>query len=354
MTFRAQIIFWCCAFIGFLFLTWLFKDVLFPFILGMTIAYLLNPIVEKLAAIRKAPRRMAVFSILFLFILAICALLAVTIPLLINETAQLIERIPDYINQAQAFVEPYLSHYRDYISVEQEEELKNAAKDHAGTALGIGKNILSGLLAGSQALIDFLMLVFITPLVAYFMLQEWPHITKWIEDLMPRDSASTIKTLLKEINHKISGFVRGQLTVAGVLGFFYAIALSIAGLKYGALIGLTAGALSIIPMLGSIIGLLLAVIVAWLQSGDMIFIGSVAGIFIFGQIVEGNLLTPKLVGDSVGLHPLWVIFALMAGGALFGILGMFLAIPVAAIIGVLSNFGLKKYKKSGYYTGQDA
>jgi predicted PurR-regulated permease PerM len=159
--------------------------------------------------------------------------------------------------------------------------------------------------------------------------------------------------LLKEIDQKLSGFVRGQISVAVMLGIGYALALSIAGLKYGFLIGLGAGFLSVIPMVGSAVGLVVSVAVAWFQSGDMIFVLIIAGIFIAGQIIEGNFLTPKLVGDSVGLHPLWVFFALLAGGSLLGILGMFLAVPLAAVIGVLLSYAIYRYKQSPYYKDPD-
>ncbi len=155
--------------------------------------------------------------------------------------------------------------------------------------------------------------------------------------------------LLKQIDQKLSGFVRGQISVAVMLGVAYAIALTIAGLKYGFMIGLMSGLLSVIPMVGSAVGLIVSVAVAWFQAGDIVFVGIIAAIFIAGQVIEGNFLTPKLVGDSVGLHPLWVFFALLAGGSLLGILGMFLAVPVAAVIGVLLSFAIYKYKQSAYY-----
>lgn len=155
--------------------------------------------------------------------------------------------------------------------------------------------------------------------------------------------------LMKQIDEKLSGFVRGQITVAVVLGVAYAVMLTLAGLKYGFLIGLMSGLLSVIPMVGSAVGLVVSVAVAWFQAGEPTFVLLIAGIFIGGQVIEGNFLTPKLVGDSVGLHPLWVFFALLAGGSLLGILGMFLAVPVAAVIGVLLAFVLQKYKQSAYY-----
>lgn len=159
--------------------------------------------------------------------------------------------------------------------------------------------------------------------------------------------------LLKQIDAKLSGFVRGQITVAVMLGLGYALALSLAGLKYGFLIGLTSGLLSVIPMVGSVVGLIISVLVAWFQAGEIGFVVLIAGIFIAGQLIEGNFLTPKLVGDSVGLHPLWVFFALLAGGSLLGVLGMFVAVPIAAVIGVLLSYGLHQYRKSAYYLGDD-
>ena len=151
------------------------------------------------------------------------------------------------------------------------------------------------------------------------------------------------------IDRKLSGFIRGQLSVAFLLGLIYAIALTVAGLNYGFLIGISAGVLSIIPMVGSFLGLLASIAVAWFQSGDISYVGIIAAIFMVGQVIEGNILSPKLLGDSVGLHPLWILFALMAGGSLFGILGMLLAVPVAAVVGVLTNFTIQEYKKSDVY-----
>jgi len=169
---------------------------------------------------------------------------------------------------------------------------------------------------------------------------------------LPRENKDTIKDLLLRMNQKISGFVRGQLMVAAVLGVAYAIALSLMGLKYGFLIGIGAGVLNIIPLVGSSVGLLVGVLVAWLQGGDWIYVLGVAGIFLAGQLIEGNFLTPRFVGKSVGLHPLWVFFALMAGGALFGIVGIMLAVPVTAVIGVLAGFAISQYKDSPYYKGE--
>jgi predicted PurR-regulated permease PerM len=183
-------------------------------------------------------------------------------------------------------------------------------------------------------------------------MKEWPSIVKWVEDLYPRQHDVVIRQLFNKMDKKISGFIRGQIIVAFSLGLFYAISLTIAGLNYGLLIGFIAGIFSIIPMVGSAIGLVVAVTVAWFDGGDIGYVAIILGIFLVGQFIEGNFLTPKVVGDSVGLHPLWIMFSLMAGGALFGVTGMLIAIPVAAIVGVLSGFFIDQYKLSGFYSNK--
>jgi predicted PurR-regulated permease PerM len=181
-------------------------------------------------------------------------------------------------------------------------------------------------------------------------MKEWPNILNWAQGIVPRDHLQNVCSLANQIDKKISGFVRGQITICLALGFVYAVALSVAGLKYGFVIGIGTGVLSIIPFVGSTLGLVTSVAVAFLQTGgDLTFVGIIACIFFAGQFIEGNFVTPKLMGDSVGLHPLWIIFALMAGGSLMGLVGMFLAVPVAASIGVLVSFGVSQYKLSPYY-----
>ncbi len=351
MTARSHLIFWSITFAAFLLVVWLLKGMLLPFVLGVALAYLLNPIVGRLGGVGLA-RGPAALAIMFAFFLFIGGLIAAIAPIAYNELVQLSKDIPGYADKIGVLIEPFSSRVQDLIGKSNGEELQALVSKHAGSALNVASGILDGLAAGGQAVIDMISLVVIMPVVAYFMMKEWPKMTAWVNDLIPRHSKKTIMELLKEIDKKISGFVRGQITVAFILAVIYAVALSLAGLKYGFLIGLSAGFLSIIPMVGSAIGLVVSLGVAcfqWLPDGEWLRILIVGIIFIVGQAVEGNFLTPKLVGDSVGLHPLWVFFALLAGGSLFGILGMFLAVPVAAVIGVLLAFGIAQYKASAYY-----
>lgn len=345
---RTQLTFWSATialFIGFI---WLFKGVLTPFVLGIVIAYLLNPLVKGFST-KGVKRTTSTIIILALFFIVITAIIIVVAPIVARESAELIRAFPGYLDKGIELLQPYIVWFQEMTGQGSMEDVKAFLKENISKILSITGGVAGGLAAGGQAVIGMLSTIVITPLVAFFMMKEWPAITDWVEDLIPRNREKMIKDLITQIDAKLSGFIRGQLTVAFFLGLIYAVALTIAGLNYGFLIGVVAGVLSIIPLVGSTIGLLVAVIVAWFQAGEIDYVIIIAAIFIVGQIVEGNILSPKLLGDSVGLHPLWILFALMAGGSLFGILGMLLAVPVAAVIGVLLSFSILQYKQSAIY-----
>lgn len=345
---KRQMIFWgatAALFIGFI---WLFNGVLTPFVLGMVIAYLLNPFINRFST-KGIKRTTSTILILTVFFSIVTAIIVVSAPIIAKESKDLIGALPGYVDTLLDLIQPYIAMVQDFTGQGSIEDAKAFLKDNASKILSVSGGIAGGLAAGGQAFIGAMTTIVLTPLVAFFMMKEWPAITAWVEDLIPRDKEKMIKDLLKQIDQKLAGFIRGQLSVAFFLGLIYAIALTVAGLNYGFLIGVTAGFLSIIPMVGSTFGLLVAVIVAWFQAGEVNYVLIVAAIFIVGQIIEGNILSPKLLGDSVGLHPLWILFALMAGGSLFGILGMLLAVPVAAVVGVLLSFSILQYKNSPLY-----
>lgn len=341
-------IFWVATAILFVLSVLLFKSVLLPFVLGIAVAYLLNPVVNKFGDIGIS-RGPAALIILSGFLIVTVGFIAVIAPILYREIAEFSNDLPDYIIKFWELIRPVTALFEEYIGGVDKDNLENILKENAGSATQAAKVILEKIAAGSQALIDVVSVIIFMPIVAYFMMKEWPLVTAWVQDLMPRHSKEILMELLGKIDEKLAGFVRGQITVAVVLGVAYAVGLTLAGLKYGFLIGLMSGLLSVIPMVGSAVGLIVSVAVAWFQSTDPTFVMLIAGIFIGGQVIEGNVLTPKLVGDSVGLHPLWVFFALLAGGSLLGILGMLLAVPIAASAGVLISFVLQKYKESAYY-----
>lgn len=345
---QIHLMFWVGAFLLFLSFIWIFSDVLTPFVLGIAIAYLLNPVVDALLKL-KIPRLICVSLILLSFFIFVVAILFLATPPLVREASSLAEDIPKYIDKLVEFANPYLIMAQEQFGGDYSQSLKSFLQNNAGKIVEVTGGIAGGIASGGQFVVGFITTLLLTPLVAFFMMLEWSRVVSWAYDLIPRGKEKMIKDLLKEMNSKVSGFVRGQITVAFFLAVIYAVALTIAGLDYGFLIGVTAGLLSIIPMVGSSIGLLVSIAVAWFQMGELNFVAIIAAIFIVGQIIEGNILTPKLVGNSVGLHPLWVIFALMAGGSLFGVLGMLLAVPVAAVIGVLISFAILQYKSSPLY-----
>lgn len=344
----AQTAFWFTIFLIICALMWLFKDVLAPFFIGFVIAYLLNPIIRRLQT-DKFSRKAATLSILTAFFTVLILAVAVVSPFATRELGQFIQEFPGYLNDLWMQLQPVVQDLQALLGIEYSNSIADTVQPFLGQATETGKGFLKGIFSGGMAVVDFTITLFITPIVAYFLIKDWPKITEWVDDLMPRNHENDLNHILKQIDQKLAGFIRGQLTVCLVLGIGYAIALTIAGLKYGFLIGLMAGLLSIIPYVGSAVGLATAVIVAWFQAGEISYVGIIAVIFLVGQFLEGNFLSPKLVGDSVGMHPLWVLFAVMAGGAVFGIVGMILAVPVAAVAGVLISFFIGIYKKSALY-----
>ncbi|MGH1456641.1 MAG: AI-2E family transporter [Alphaproteobacteria bacterium] len=345
---KTHLIFWACAVTAFIAVVVMLQSALLPFVLGIAVAYLLNPIVNKLGQVGIA-RGPAAMMILGGFMIFLIGFIGVVSPIIYREITSFSQDLPGYIERIMAILAPLTEKLDTYIGGTDKQSIEEMLKNNSGSAVNAAKFVFSKLAAGGQAVMDIISVAIFMPVVAYFMMKEWPYVTKWAQDLMPHHSKEIIMDLLKQIDQKLSGFVRGQISVAVMLGVAYAIALTIAGLKYGFMIGLMSGLLSVIPMVGSAVGLIVSVAVAWFQAGDIVFVGIIAAIFIAGQVIEGNFLTPKLVGDSVGLHPLWVFFALLAGGSLLGILGMFLAVPVAAVIGVLLSFAIYKYKQSAYY-----
>ncbi len=354
MTARNSLFFWLGAFGLFLGFVFVFKGILLPFILGFAVAYLLNPAVGFLSRIRLARGPAALF-ILFAFLLFSAALFAAITPVVYQQVIDLSRDVPGDIEAAVDWLEPRLREILALAGIQSPADMKALASQYAAPAFDIANfsagYLIKGLAAGGHAVANLLSIVVIMPVVAYFMMKEWPAIMRHVKDLLPRTKEAEIMRILKEIDQKLAGFIRGQLTVMLILGIGYALALSLAGLKYGFLIGLGAGLLSIIPLVGSTVGLLIGVLVAWAQtSGDWGFVAIIAGIFLVGQIIEGNFLTPKLMGDSIGLHPLWIFFALMAGGSLMGFVGILIAVPVAAVLSVLIAFAVRQYRASPYYT----
>ena len=350
MNAERQLRFWLIGLVVALLMIYLLRDVLLPFVAGMAIAYLFDPVCDWLER-RGLSRTWATSLVTLIFILLVVAIFVLLIPALISQVGKLIDGLPGYLEALRSWVLALLDRMQMLLEPQMIEDLKAALVGSSKEIVDGLTSVLTGLLSGGVALANTLSLLVLTPIVAFYLLRDWDPLVARIDKLLPRDHAETIRGLAMQVDRTLAGFLRGQAMVCVILGVFYAIGLSLLGLNLGLVIGLIAGALTIIPYVGAMIGLLLSVGLALFQFDGLLQPGIAAAIFFFGQFVEGNFLTPRLVGGNVGLHPVWIIFALMAGGALFGFVGVLLAVPVAAVIGVGVRFAIGRYQGSPYFLG---
>jgi len=329
-------------------LLYLLRGVLLPFVAGMMVAYFLDPVADRLER-AGCSRTLAVALIIAAFFLGVVLLLALLIPAVQVQASGFVERLPGYIDALRGHLVPLVERLLAALPAGELEKLRAAAGDQAGLAIGWMGDLFKGVLSGGVALVNLLSLVVIMPLVAFYMLRDWDRIVAGIDDLLPRPVAPTVRALAADIDRTLAAFVRGQATVCLLLGAFYAVGLSLVGLEFGLIVGLGTGLISFIPYFGMGLGLVVGMGIAVAQFPDWPPIALTAAVFAAGQVIEGNFLTPRLVGGRVGLHPVWVIFAVMAGGALIGFTGVILSIPMAAAIGVLVRFALGRYRQSRLY-----
>lgn len=345
---KDQIRYWAIAMVAFLVILWFLGDVILPFVLGGAIAYFLDPIadrIERMGASRAVATTIITLSALMIFVLM--ALLVV--PVLVQQAISLFDTAPKLFEDLQSFLTSRFPSLVDEGSV-----LRQSLISVGETIRERGGELLNTVLTSVNSLVSVVLLFVIVPVVAFYLLYDWDRMIARIDDMLPRDHASTVRHLAAEIDKTLASFIRGMGTVSLILGTYYAVALMLVGLQFGLVVGALAGLVTFIPYVGALVGGTLAIGLALFQFwGDWISIGLVAGIFVLGQIVEGNVLTPKLVGNSVGLHPVWLIFALSVFGSLFGFVGMLVAVPVAAVIGVVARFGISHYKSSLLYRGVD-
>jgi predicted PurR-regulated permease PerM len=294
----------------------------------------------------------AALLIITLVVMAIVVLILLVAPVLGGQLTSFIDNIPSYVTRLQSLLsDPSRPWIQKVLGAGF-----NADKSFSELVTqGVGwlTTFLKSLWSGGRALVSLFSLVVVTPVVAFYLIYDWHRMIATADSWVPLQQRDTVRRLAREIDAAIAGFVRGQTAVCLILGSFYAITLTLSGLNFGLLIGLISGVITFIPYVGSMTGLILALGVAvaqfWPQYSSILM---VLGIFLIGQFVEGNVLAPKLVGESVGLHPVWLIFALLAFGYLFGFVGLLVAVPLAATIGVLVRFALQRYRESSLYTGE--
>ncbi len=351
---KQQAVWWSVSAVVFFACLWVLRDTLLPFIVGCALAYLLDPLADRL-------ERAGLSRILATTVIALIALLMIIIagllliPLLANQLVEFVEFIPKLAENIQTFinetVRPLLNKYvpgwEKYVPI-----VVSAIGTIGSATSGQAGQVIDQVASSAMGAINVLMIVIIVPVVMIYMLADWDKVIEKIDHMLPRDHAETIRELFREVNGVLAGFVRGQVTVCAILAAIYAISLSLVGLQFGFVIGCIAGLISFIPFVGSIGGGVLAVGVAIFQFwSEPAWIGVVGVIFFAGQILEGNFITPRLVGSSVRLHPVWLLFALSAFGSLFGFVGLLIAVPTAATIGVFLRFGVRQYLDSRLYKG---
>jgi predicted PurR-regulated permease PerM len=349
--FQRQVVFWLAAFVVFVLVLWLLSDILLPFVAGLAIAYLLTPVtdrIERLGVNRLAAALLLITLMVMLFVL----LILLVAPILGGQLSSFIENIPGYVTKLQSLLsDPSRPWVQKLLGAGFNTD--KTITDLVTQGVGWLTAFLKSLWSGGRALVSLFSLIVVTPVVAFYLIYDWHRMIRTVDGWIPRHQRETVRRLAREVDAAIAGFVRGQTAVCLILGSFYAVALTVSGLNFGLLIGLISGLITFIPYIGSMTGLVLALGVAvaqfWPEWGSIL---TVLGIFLVGQFLEGNLLAPKLVGKSVGLHPVWLIFALLAFGYLFGFLGLLVAVPLAATIGVLARFALRRYLESALYTGE--
>ncbi len=343
---RDQLKYWSVAAVVFAVVLWFLGDVLLPFVLGGAIAYFLDPVADRLERMGFS-RVMATTIITVVGLLAFILLLLWVIPSLINQALDLFDVAPTLFANLRDFL---IERFPDIMDTES--PLRQSLVSIGETIKSRGGELLNTVLSSAAGIINIVMLFVIVPVVAVYLLLDWDNMVARIDELLPRDHAPTIRKLASDIDRTLASFIRGMGTVCIILGTYYAVALMVIGLQFGLVVGFVAGLVTFIPYLGALIGGALAIGLALFQFwGDWVSIGLVAGVFVLGQVIEGNVLTPKLVGSSVGLHPVWLILALSIFGTLFGFVGMLVAVPVAASIGVIARFAAQQYLQSRLYRG---
>lgn len=341
-----QLRYWGIGLLVLIALLYIFGGVLTPYLAGAGLAYVLDPVADRLERMGLS-RLMATVVITVVALLTFIVVVLLLIPFLVSQAQNLVSAAPGMV----ASLRDYLAeHFPDLLR--EDGAMRNSLTIVQQRVQESGPALINGVLASSLAVFDFILLLVISPIVAFYLLLDWDRMIARIDDWLPRDHRDTVRQIASDIDRALAGFLRGQISVMAVLGAFYAIGLAIVGLQFGVVVGIFAGLVSFIPYVGALLGGAIAMGLAVFQFwGDWGWIGAVAAIFAAGQFLEGNILTPNLVGSSVGLHPVWLMIALSAFGVLFGFAGLLIAVPTAAALGVLARFALSQYLSGRLYRG---
>ncbi|WP_417249965.1 AI-2E family transporter [Celeribacter sp.] len=344
---RDQVKYWGVTAAVFLGALYILGDVILPFVLAMAVAYMLDPVADRLETWGMSRIGATILITAAAAVLFVVAMLAI-VPTLVRQATDLVATAPELFQRLQSFLTERFPDLLDETS-----QIRQTLLKIGDTIQSRGGELLQTALGSAMSLFNVLMLVVLVPVITFYLLMDWDRMVAKIDGLLPRDHAPVIRKLAGDIDRTLASFIRGQGTVCLILGTFYAVALMLVGLNFGLVAGAIAGALTFIPYVGALVGGALSIGLALFQFwGEWQWIAAVVAIFAVGQFFEGNILTPNLVGSSIGLHPVWLIFSLTAFGTLFGFVGMLVAVPVAAAIGVLARFSTEQYQNSLLYRGQ--
>jgi predicted PurR-regulated permease PerM len=343
-----RLLFWLGLLLLLVLVLGLVQSVLMPFATGFALAYVLAPAVSRLerAGVR---RSLASLCVLAVFLFGLSLLLIILVPLIQGQIVQLIGRVPTLVRTLQDQVGQLILLLQEHLPAEDVSKVRDMVGAKLAEALTWLAGLVQGVITSSFAILNIVSLVVVTPIVTFFLLRDWEKMVAQIDSYLPRQSLDTVRGQARLVSDTLVGFVHGQALICVILAIYYGVALTLAGLTAGLALGLLIGVLAIIPMLGVATGFVLAVGLAASQYGTWTEVLVVMAIFAVGQLTEANILTPKLMGDRVHLHPVWVIFALFAGGTLYGFVGVLIAVPAAAMLGVLARFALSRYRGSSLY-----
>jgi len=351
MSLRNQVLIWIAFFVVLILILWLFRGILLPFVVGAALAYLLNPLVNTLQKWHLG-RGWATALVLFCFIAIILGLFFMLVPLVVQQVGGLIQRLPGYTADLQSLARRWAPELNEWLGPERAAQVEATLTDLLGRMVGIIGVITGEVVASSMTLISAIGFLIFTPVVTFYLLLDWEGMERGLQGLLPRQYKDEINGILRDIDSSMAGVIRGQGGVVLILAAFYATSLTLAGLNFGLAIGLIGGLFSFVPFVGFALGFVLSMGIAIVQFWpNWWMVALIFSIYMVGQFIEGNILYPKLVGSSININPVWLMFALLAFGALFGFVGLLLAVPLAAIGGVLVRYGVGKYKASALYRG---
>lgn len=324
------------------------KPILMPFITSLILSYFLNPVVSKLKKKYDITRTASSIFILLAFYLILLSALFVLLPIIYKQFLEFASLVPLYFEVVVGSFYPKILDFINNLGFKIDTDAASlfARENLADNAINLSHNFANNLISSTLNIVNIFSIIFIVPILVFYILKDWDTLITTMQKHLPKAWAQDIKELSSNIDKTLSSYLRGQFNVCLILGTFYAVGLSLSGLKFGFIIGLLTGFFSFVPYIGMLIGVIIALIVGIFQWGfDLVNYSIVGTIFIVGQLVEGNFLTPRLIGSKIGVHDVWVIFGIFFFGAWLGFIGVFLAVPLTAVISTITKFFLAKYRK---------